>query len=294
MLTFYFEGGFAPQTVPLGAIIGTIIVSLLFPIALYLLRSIGLYKLAKNQNIKKAWISFIPCVWIYIACLLVKETRFWKSTVGKMAIIFTIVFTVSALINLVCEFLTYYPLIGNYLLGREIVIISDAELAKSLGLTEFWVQGEGIWVNEQFVYPYKNPHAMITVINIIYYASSIIDIFSIIAEITVLFNLFKKYWPSHHILAFIMSCFFGLTGIFIFVIRNKKPINYNDYMRARYNAYYGPYGYRGPNNHNGYNGQNNYNDPYGNERPPKSPFEQYQNPNEKEPEEPFGDYDDKK
>lgn len=288
MVTLYGES-FVPMTLPNGAVWAALITSLIFPIAMYVLRSIGLYVLAKRKGIKCAFMAFIPCVWIYVVCRLVAETRFLNTTIGKLAVVFTIIFSLSEILTLVYQFFIYFPLAGNFLLGREIFICTDIEFAKNNGLTEYWVGDQGIWINESFVYPYADIYGTIRALNVIYYVSMIFDLLYVIIEITVLMALFRKYWPQHYVLAFIMSVFFGLSGIFIFVIRKKQPVNYADYLRARYRAY-GPYGYYGPYG-NPYGNPNNY---QANQAQPKGPFEEYVDKSERTPEEPFSEYNNDK
>ena len=55
-----------------GWIIAIALIALVVIVGLYLLRSFGLYKLAKNNGVDKAFIAWIPCVWVYTACKLVK------------------------------------------------------------------------------------------------------------------------------------------------------------------------------------------------------------------------------
>ena len=81
MVTFYGDG-FAPLEIPSNLIWSAIGVGLLIPLALYVLRAIGLFVLAKKREIKHAYLAFLPFVWIYIVCKLVAETRFLKSTAG--------------------------------------------------------------------------------------------------------------------------------------------------------------------------------------------------------------------
>lgn len=294
MITIFSEG-FAHEVSP-SMILTVLIVSLIVPVAFYVLRSIGLYKLAKRKNFKFAIIAFIPCVWIYVACRLVAESKFFGTTIGKLAIVFTIVFAVAELLTLTYQFLLYFPLVGNYFMGREIFISTDVEYAASQGFKPFWTDDNQIWISESFVYPYKDIYKMVKIINGLYYVSMIFDLAYMVIELTVLYNLFRKYWPQRHVLAFVMSVFLGLSGPFIFAIRNKQPINYIDYLRSRYNSYgpYGPYyGPRGPYNNNGY-GQNGsqYNQQY-QQTPPKGPFDEYADKSERVPDEPFGQYNQK-
>ncbi len=290
MLVVYSAMGH-PYEVPPFMIWMSVISSLILPIALYVLRSIGLYTLARRRNIKHAILAVFPCVWLYIVCQLVREVRFFKTTIGKLAVLFTVLFSLSQVLALAIEFFNYFPLVGNFLAGREIVICSATQ-AEGLALSEYaFLPGSGIWVYNsgvnKFVSPYGEfEYLFLILYDVVYYLSLPLEIACIVLEVTVLMNLFRKFWPQRFIFAFIMSVFLGLSGLFIFLIRNKEPVNYNDYIRAQYQQY-GPYGYsygpRGP--YNPYANRNN--------SQPKSPFEDYADPKDKEPEDPFSDYDKK-
>ena len=276
--TFSFE-------IPSTTIWITAVIALLIPVALHVLRAIGLYKLAKKKELKCAFIAWIPCVWIYVAIRLIGESRIFGTTMAKLAVIFTVVFAAAELVTLAYNFIVYFPYIGNYLAGRNIYIVEEGSVVP-VECLEYWSVG-----------PYKNIYLIQNIMNVIYYVSAILDIAYAVIIVTVLINLFRKYWPQHYVLASILSLF-GLDGIFIFVIRNKQPVNYMDYIRSRYQNYnpYGPYG-PNPYGQNPY-GQNPYqNNPYG-QNPnanaePESPFEDFQDPSEKKPEDPFSDFSDK-
>ncbi len=258
------------------------IISLIVPTVLYVFRSIGIYSLAKKAKIKCAYLAFFPCVWLYLACRLIKETKAFGSTMGKMAVLFTVIFTISELLFLVNEFLAYFPLLGNVLINKEtIYVVLDGEL-KEVGQAYAFLTG--IYVNPTFVYPYKNVFLVAQIMNVISYVSMIFELASMIITITVFISLFKKYVPDHFILYAVLSVM-GLFGIFIFVIRKKEPVNYMDYVRSRYQSFYGPNGAMG--------GENRPYGYYSAPRQPDSPFEEFADKKDRRPEDPFSDFDQK-
>ena len=62
MFDYISELGVPDETVSffLAIFIGTFTISLLIGLALYLLESIGVYKMAKSAEIKNPWLSFVP------------------------------------------------------------------------------------------------------------------------------------------------------------------------------------------------------------------------------------------
>ena len=61
-------------------------IALAIVIAFYLLRSIGLFVLAKRQNVKHAYLAWIPLVWFYLLCKLIGKVRLFNMPYEKIAI----------------------------------------------------------------------------------------------------------------------------------------------------------------------------------------------------------------
>lgn len=262
--------------------------SMIVPTVFYVLRAIGLYSLAKKAKIKGAVLAWFPCVWLYVACRLIKETKVFGSTMGKMAVLFTVVFTFSELLFLVNEFFAYFPLVGNLLINKENIYIVIDEAGISAGSLVPYSFLSGIYVDPSFVYPYKNVFLISQIMNIISYVAMIFELASVIITITIYINLFKKYTPEHFILFAVLSAM-GLFGVFAFVIRKKEPVNYMDYIRSRYQSFYGP---NGPQS-NGNGPYSFYGANYSAPGEPKSPFEDFADKKDRRPEEPFSDFDKK-
>lgn len=271
----------------LAYIIATVALSFAFTVVLYFLRSIGIYTLAKKSKIKGAVLAFFPCIWLYPACMLIKETKVFGSTVGKMALLFTVVFTASELLFLTSEFISYFPLVGNVLINKANIYIGlDGASISNLNNLREYAFLSGIYVDTSFVYPYKNLALIGNVMLTLSYVSMILELASIIITITVYVNIFKKYWPEHFILIAVLSAM-GLFGVFAFVIRKKQPVKYMDYIRSRYQNFYGPNGPQGGGPYSYYGG--NYSAP----RQPDAPFEEFMDKKDRRPEEPFTDFDKK-
>ena len=237
-------------------------------IAFYLLRSIGIYKLAKNQGIEKAYIAFIPGVWMFTACKIIGKTRFFGTTAEKAALWVCIIFSCAVAIPFIYNFIVYFPYAMYYLQGGTLEIINGSGI-RAIDTAE-------VSFNNLFDTPAIN-----AIINVLDYADVLFRIAEIFITVTVYIALFKMFWPERYILASVLS-FFGLFPIFSFAIRNRKAIDFNEYIRQRYyGAGYTPYG------NNYYNNQANSqfnNQPNNN----SDPFEEFSN----RPDEPFGEFSD--
>lgn len=279
-------------------------ISLAAVLVFYVLRSIGLYVLAKRQKVNHAFLAWIPCVWMYTACKLIGNVKVFGRPFAKLALIFCIIFSVAEVLTIVYEALVYFPLVGNFIKGNDIVIseyITEIKNAKdnteiySNYIPYKYLPNSNIYIVD-YIDPYANSIGAITIGKILFAISMIASIFDLISKIiiiTVYINLFRKFWPQHYVLASILSIF-GLFAPFVFAIRKKEPISYIDYLRSRYNynPYGNPYGPYGP--QGGPYGGNPYGNPYAQPKAPENPFEEFADKGEVDPGDPFSDFNSKK
>ncbi len=253
-----------------GAVITIAVIAILIVATLYVLRSIGLYMLSKKMKIKLAWFSWIPCLWVYPLCKLVGNAKFFSTTIDRLALTFTIIFSVISFSGFLSDFFKFFPYVMAYLQGGP------------LGM---WISPQGFEIGVlegtyQFV-NYFDTSFINTLVIILDYVSMFGAILELVMVIAIFFPFFRKFWPEHYVLASMLS-FFGLFGIFAFVVRKKEAVNFNEFMRSRYYGIYGnPYNNgQGPNDFN--NGQNYYNRPSND-----SPFSEFE---EKNAEDPFAEF----
>lgn len=250
-------------------------------LALYGLRSAGLYILAKRQGVKSAWLSFVPCLWMYVVCKLIGNARFFFNSFSRLAVVITIFFTASAVLDLLWYFFNYYPIAHYYLEGYTVNIVSTAE---GLMITT----PEGNFVN------HFNTPAINVICNVIRYASIPLGLINVVITVFAYIALFKKFWPEHYVIASVLS-FLGLFAPFAFAIRKKDPVDYAEFIRQKMSYYGNPYGahpYGRPNN--GAYGAG-YGSPYGNgenNRGPEGeePFSEFGSDKNKG-DEPFSEFD---
>ena len=279
-------GELVPHEVPLWQVWSTVGIYLAITIGFYVLRSLGLYVLAKRQGVQHKALAWIPCLWFYVACKLMGDSKFFGYPMKKLVVIFTVIFTVSEIMVFTQNFLVYFPIIGNFLMGREIVIAPTGTTVN--GFNEFV---SGIFVGADFVNPYGlgGTQVINTILSVFSYFAFFVDLAVLVITCTVYFGLFRRFWPQHYMLAGLLSIFLGLFAPFVFVIRKKKPINYIEYLRSRYNynPYANPYG-------NPYNNPNSYNNPYNNgqsaPKSPEHPFKEFADKDEIDPGNPFKEF----
>ena len=271
MLDFIIETGDGNivQSVSKGAVIFILALIVAFYVLFYVLRSVGIYKLAKGQGVEKAFMAWIPCLWMFTACKIIGKSRIFGYSAEKLALLFTVIFTAAAVVPLVYNFLTYFPYIAYYFEGGHVSIVN--------GLP----QGDSDMVN------HFDTNAINVICKIFYILARVLEIAEIFVTVTVYIALFRKFWPEHYILAAVLS-FFRLFPIFVFAIRNRKAVNFNEYIKRRYyGSGYTPYG----NGYYGGNGGERRTPYYGNPSDgDNDPFGEFSN----RPDEPFGEFSDGK
>lgn len=266
------------QSLSKGSVIFIFLLIAAFYITFYVLRSIGVYKLAKGQNIAHAFMAFIPGVWMFTACKIIGKSRILGYSAEKIAVLFTVIFTAAAVLPLVYDFLTYFPYIAYYFEGGSVSLIS-----RNGGL---YIECGSDFIN------HFDTQAINVICKVLSVANYLLRLAEIFVTVTVYIALFRKFWPEHYILAAVMS-FFGLFPIFVFAIRNRQAVDFNEYIKRRYyGSGYTPYGnrYYG-NNGQGGNASERRTPYYGNtQNGENEPFDEFSN----RPEEPFGEFSDKK
>ncbi|MCQ2387962.1 MAG: hypothetical protein MJ066_05930 [Clostridia bacterium] len=271
-----------------GTVILIAVLFAIFTIGFYLLRSFGLYNLAKHAKEKKikskAYLSFIPCVWVYIAGKLAGKITLFGKEMKSYALTLSIVFTIGELAMIAFNAICYAPVAIHYLNGGMIFINNSSTV--NAGNVYFFNDAISFDVA---ITPYGDMNKMASILSIM---STVSDILILVSDIMLIFvyaGLFKRYWPLHQTGASILSVL-GLFPIMIFIIRKKKPINYQEFLRQRYQSMYGN---QNPNNF--YNGNPNpYQNPYQNGEN-ANPFEDFdKQENRGKDVDPFDEFSDKK
>ncbi len=244
-------------------IVGTII-AIAIVLGFFVLQGFGLLRMAKNRSIGKRFLAFVPFAGTWYIGKLAGECEFFGHKIkraGLYAMLAQIVTTLFCLLVIAAQ---------TYLIATVGEPQVD-QLGSPYwgGLTGFPVIAERFYtIGSQILFIFELVYQILTVV--------------------LLMGLYKKYYPKNYILLGILALFIPLSRyVVIFVLRNRKAINYEEYIRARREAYmrqqqqyYNTYG-------------NPYGNPYGQHQQPgqQNP---YNHPPQNKPEEPFGEFGGKK
>ena len=222
--------------------------------ALFLLQGVGIYTMAKRRGLSKKGLAFVPFVnLMYLEKLTGDCTILGQRMrrVGLFAMIAQIVNCVLCGLYIASHVYLYYT--------------QGAPVAVENTLT--WLSLGGFAKTAYSCY------------NICYHVLSITQLVYELLLFVLLLGLFKKYQPkSAYLLAALLLFFPMLRYIFVFVIRKREAVDYNEFKRKQQEEYY-----RRQYGHPYQPSQNAQPNPYGETVTPTPPKE-----------EPFAEFDDKK
>lgn len=235
MLYYITENGYSE--ISTGAVIAVLAAILAITVAFYVLRGLGLYKLAKRYGLKYPILAWFPFTWFYVAGLLLGNVALFGKKFDKFALVAFIVFTVSGVFYNAIRLISYIPVAGFFLQGGTTYLSYSTKYLAGCTVFDTSFGYVGL-IN--FNDPYSD--TLWKVLNVMAYVSRWISIVSLFFTVIIYSNFFRSFLPNHYFIATIFSVLFssiGLFGLWAFVVRNNERVNYADYMRSRYAAFYG-------------------------------------------------------
>jgi len=150
-----------------------------------------------------------------------------------------VLFTVAEVMTFTINFIAYLPLVGYYLQGGEVMFSSTNYIPS--GFERYWT--DICLVSTSINYPYNDPVAVAKTVNALSYVYRVLNLAVTFFSALMYISIFRNYAPRFMIWGTILSVF-GFFAPCIFAIRNNQKIDYAEYVRRRYAAYYNnPYGY---------------------------------------------------
>lgn len=232
-----------------GAFIATIAVIIAFSLALYLLRSFGLYALAKRQGLKGKRLAFVPLLWVYVMAKLIGKAYFFGKEFKAFAVLVTIIFALAEVLSLTVTFLAYFPLVGYYFSGGDIAISLVEGVTLNTAMKQYPLVS-GVFVraigDNAFHMPYNNVITVINIMNAFNIVSGILTFVYSLATVFIYIFLFRKYWPREAVLGVVLCILIEPAfPIIIFCLRKKEPMTREEYLRSigvvnPYGPYYNP------------------------------------------------------
>ena len=222
-------------------IAGGIALCLWLPV--FILQGIGLYKMAKKRGLKQKWFAFLPFLNIYYLGKLTGDCLVFGHKIKRAGLCVMISQIASAVV------------MSAYLVLKTILHVTYGEYieitTQGYYATYEWVglPSQGEWLR-RILLLLDGSGGMIGILQIV---EVVYKLFLLI----LLINFFHKYAPRQAIIFSLISCLAPEARyIFIFVLRNRQAINYEEYLRKEREEFarrqsqngrpYGPYGPYGP------------------------------------------------
>lgn len=254
---FIYAGGEDGRLVPLIAAICGVSAWIVF----FLLQAFGLRRMAINRGLKKKWMAFIPFVNIIYIGRLAGECSFFGHKM-KRAGLYTMLAQLTVTVFTVLMIAMEAYLYANY--G------APNSFGSWTGLKGFAGAVAGFY--DQSLY-------ILSIFQLVY------EIFLVI----LMMGLYKKYVPRNYLVLSMVTLFAPVSRyIIVLVIKDRRAIDYDAYMRAQREAY----ARRQQQYYSRFNQQNPYNSYHGNPYNPGgygNPYGQ-QNSQTSTDEEPFGEF----
>lgn len=273
------------ESVSVKSILGMLAISLLIWLGFFILQGFGLFAMAKEKGLKKPFLAFVPFANLLLIDKLAGDCEIFGHKMkrgGMYAMIALIAFVITSVALISAEGILFTKYADCISFNR-----ATGEI--------FWVGLDSFGVA---VYSFYNV-----------WGNFLNSLFSLAYEIllfVLMISLLKRYTAKNYMVLSMLQLFVPISRyVIIFIVRNNKAVDYDEYKRARYeeymrrNARYGnpysnPYGNPYGNRYGNPYG-NTYRNPYGTrgQNPNGSsqnenPFEEFATPNQ----DPFEDIND--
>mgnify|MGYP000256743907 FL=1 len=235
-------------------------------IALYLLMGFGLRKMAIATKNKNAWLAFVPFARYFLAGKVVGQVKMFGKKMKNAGFWLMLVYAAYFALNTAALVLNYLPLVLAYVYDAQIFLTPNE-------YGQLVVDFSG-----NFSYEYSQ--GVYTFLDVEYFLGMILNIVYLFFFFYLFMLLFRKFNPRSHFMFSILSFIgelFGLSvaSVIVFTQRNKKPVNYNDYVKEQYMRMQGMYAPP-------------------RENPPDNPFREFGGRGENDPGDPFSEFGGKK
>lgn len=192
----------------------------------FVLMSIGIYTMAKRQNLGKRWLAFIPFFNYILLGRVVGNAIVWGKKIKNVGLWVTITSLISTILNLILDY-GYYLVVFQKIFNVTVYFDSNSFLY-------LLACQEGVF------------YEVLSVVSIVP------DIAYIFFEVSIIFMVFRMYAPERSLLYSLASVFIEpFFGILLFMVRNRRRYSREDFMRERaeFRAY-DPFGSPNANNQN--------------------------------------------
>lgn len=214
-------------------------------LVVFILQAIALYTIARREGYGNRWMAFVPILSTYYIGVCAQKNQTLKLDTKKVAI------ALAAVESAICILYSMYYIgfavvedAGYIVYDYSSLVYGGAKLAAQ--------------IPQALVFP-------AVCFEIIGEVASYSEIVYLVMYVLVLNTFFQTYSSRRYFIFTIFCIFFPIGGIFMFIVRNNRGVNYYEYIRAeqerRYQIYRQNQPYNDPYNryNSGYNNPPDYN-----------------------------------
>ncbi len=204
----------------------TVGIMLAIMLALYVLMGIGLMTMAKKREMKNSYLAFIPFARYYLMGKLIGKVNFFGKPLKNIGVLAVVTSACTFAVMAIYYIASYLPILSAVFKGATVTIETTTEGTYYSGFT-------------------FNSEAIKNAFNITISISSILhtifDLVNFFVMLELFIELFKKYSPERYFLFSFVAVLTSLGGVFVFALRNKKAVDYNEYIKEKFMKMRGDY-----------------------------------------------------
>lgn len=259
----------------------SIVLGAVFFVVMHVLTAIALFSIAKREGYKNKWMAFVPFLSTYYIGVCAQKNGVYKAktqTISLIATIFEVLSFVACTLSYVAS---YIMIVDGYVHLEERTV---SMLGYDVGVMEY-VLNPNVYLPQNMTWLYL----------IFEYGDLYVTIWLeavyVVTSILVLISFYKTYVPKNYFLYVLISVFFPVQGLLMFLLRKNKAQNYAEFVAEKQAARYRFYQqyYNNPYANPYQTSQNADKNPYAN----GNPFDEYgteQPQNNDEPADPFDEF----
>ena len=210
----YLDAGLTTEALKTAYILEFSISSIILIVG-FLFKAFAIRAMAKNQGLNKLYFAFIPFLNYVLLGKVIGVSYIFRKKVNNVGVLVAIFGLISFIVRTLLNLGYYVRVLGE--------IFNFSIFYNSAFITN-WMEQTG------------------TFYTIIYYAYDVLSIFEIIVTVALVFFVFRKYCPERAFFYGLVSIFVDfMFGVLLFVVRNRKPSGYSEFMRTRVRTGYNTY-----------------------------------------------------
>ncbi|MCD7728380.1 MAG: hypothetical protein LUI60_00480 [Clostridia bacterium] len=234
----------------------SLLVGVLCFLIVYIFQGLGLYTIATREGYTKRWLAWIPFAQLYYIGVCAQKNKVFNNMGSRQFGLAVCIFDIIMFLGYVLYYVSYF-LVKDYAYYTQ----TDYGYYYTYTLNFYNTLPANLdWAAWIYAYFYD-------------YILSWLELIFIIMKLFLFTAFYRTYSSRRYMLFSIVGSLLPVNGIIVYVVRNNKGINYNDYIRRVREENYRRYQQQQQNPYN----QNPYSRGYGAPPPQDDPYSQQNN-----------------